>query len=267
MGPLAGGVLLTTVGAGYVFLLSAGFLLLAVWQLRRIVWRPAPAEPDAPATTPRGLVHDVGQGIVYVWQDRRIRLLLLLVGFHCGFTMAFHALLPELAREVGGGSGTFAALAIGFGAGAIVGTVTLSMVRQEAARGSALALTGVGSGLAMLALGSASTPAMAVLGVVLAGGTQATYMAVSATLIQSVVSDELRGRTMSICLMLAAGHMAFMNLGFGFLADTVGVRPLLVVPGLLWVAVFLVATVLLTDLRHLMRRGTFLRAGVAASGG
>ena len=127
-------------------------------------------------------------------------------------------------------------------------------------RGSVFAATGLGSGLAMIVLGLAQTPAVAVIGAALAGGTQATYMAISATLIQMIVPDHLRGRVMSLYLMLAAGHMAFMNLGFGFFADGVGVRVLLVGPGLVWVAVFLLAMLTLTDLRYLLRRGDFVPA-------
>jgi hypothetical protein len=75
--------------------------------------------------------------------------------------------------------------------------------------------------------------------------------------------DALRGRVLAIYAMMAAGHMALVNLGFGALADSVGVRALLVVPGLLWIAVFLVAAFLLSDLRHVLLRGGF-RLPVAA---
>jgi MFS family permease len=98
---------------------------------------------------------------------------------------------------------------------------------------------------------------VAVVGAALAGGMQATYMAMSATFIQSVIPDRLRGRVMSLYLMLAAGHMAFMNLGFGLIADSVGERVLLIWPGVLWVVVFLLATLAMTDLRGLLRRGQF----------
>jgi MFS family permease len=112
----------------------------------------------------------------------------------------------------------------------------------------------------MIVLGLAQTPVVAVIGAALAGGTQATYMAISATFIQTIVPDHLRGRVMSLYLMLAAGHMAFMNLGFGFFADGVGVRVLLVGPGLVWLGVFLLAALTRTDLRYLLRRGDFVPA-------
>ena len=262
-GPLVGGAVLATLGVGAVFFLSAGLLFLAVVQLWRIRWRPA--EVSASARTPlHRLGAEVGEGMRYSWQDRRVRLILSLLGAHCGLTMAFDSLMPKLATEVGGGSTTFTAILVGIGVGAFFGTLALSQVQQEAVRGSVFAATGLASGLAMIILGLAQTPTAAVIGAALAGGTQATYMALSATLVQAIIPDHLRGRVMSIYLMLAAGHMAFMNLGYGLFADGVGVRVLLVGPGVLWVGVFLLAILTLTDLRYLLRRGDFVSAeGVA----
>jgi MFS family permease len=256
-GPLAGGLVLAALGAGAVFFLSAGLLFLAVAQLWLIRWRPEAVA--ATAKTPlRRLGSDVADGARYAWQDRRVRLVLSLLGAHCGLTMAFDALMPQLATDVGGGSTTFTAIFVGVGAGAFVGTLALSQLRQIEVRGPVYAASGIGSGLAMIILGLAQTPVVVVIGAALAGGTQATYMAISATLIQTIIPDHLRGRVMSLYLMIAAGHMAFMNLGFGFVADGVGVRVLLVVPGAIWVGVFLLATLTRADLRHLLRRGDFV---------
>ncbi len=140
------------------------------------------------------------------------------------------------------------------------------MVRDHASQGFALALVGIGSGISMLVMGVATSPVVAVIGAVVAGGTQATYMAISQMLVQEVVPDALRGRVMAIYTMMAAGHMAMVNLGFGALADSVGVRPLMVVPALLWIAVFVIAALVLSDLRRVLRRGSFRQPVAAAAG-
>ncbi len=264
-GPLFGGILLATAGAGYVFLFSTIVLVFGIVALWRIEYRAAPplARPrDAVAAST--ILRDVGEGLRYVRRDPRLAVVIGCVTFHCAFTMAFDSMMPQLATDVGGGSRTFSAIVMGIGAGAIAGTFVLSMVREQVVQGYTLALTGVGSGLAMVAMGMASTPTAAVLAAVLAGGTQATYMAISQTLVQQVVPDRLRGRVLSIFVMLAAGHMAFVNLGFGWLADSVSVRPLLVIPGLLWIAVFIVAALLLSELRHVLMSGDFRPRAAAA---
>ena len=74
----------------------------------------------------------------------------------------------------------------------------------------------------------------------------------------------------SLFSLLAAGHMALVNLGFGWWSETVGVRPLLVIPGLIWVGVFLLAGAGLENVRLLLREGSFgssMAAPAAVSGG
>jgi MFS family permease len=144
-------------------------------------------------------------------------------------------------------------------------------VSSPAATGRALALAGVGSGVAMLMLGVATFPAAVVAGAVLAGATQATFMALSAVFIQQVVPDELRGRVMSLYIMMATSHMAFLNFGFGWAADGVGVRVLLIVPAVLWSAFFLATALGLNEVRYMLRSGEFRpqpgSAPAAATGG
>ncbi len=261
-GPLFGGVLLSTLGAASVFLLSAVVLCVAIVSMARIAYR---SELEGGPVGTRSVVADVGHGFVHVWDDRRLRLVIGLVIFHCSFTMAFNSLLPRLATDLEGGSGTFSAMVMAVGAGAIVGTLAISMVHRSSPRGLALAATGAGSGVAMLVMGAATSPAVAVLGAALAGGTQATFMAISQMLVQEVVPDSIRGRVLAIYAMMAAGHMAMVNLGFGALADSVGVRPLMVIPAVLWIAIFLGAAFFLTDLRDVLFRGGFRRPAALAA--
>ena len=132
-GPLFGGVLLSTLGAGSVFLLSAGVLCVAIVEMARIGYR---SELSGGPVGTRSVVTDVGRGFVHAWDDRRLRLVIGLVIFHCSFTMAFNSLLPRLATDLDGGSGTFSAMVMAVGAGAIVGTLAISMVHRAEPRAS-----------------------------------------------------------------------------------------------------------------------------------
>jgi MFS family permease len=247
-----------------VFILSAALLscgLIAVWTIR---YRQSEADyalghaPNRPA-----VLVQLRDGFDYARRDSRVATVLVLVAFHCGFTMAFDSMMPTLSTMIGGDSGTYSSILVGLGAGAVVGILSLSMMSSPAAQGRAFFVSGVGSGLAMLALGFATIPAAAIAGAVLAGATQASYMALSVTFIQQIVPDEFRGRVLSLFSLLAAGHMAFVNLGFGWFSEIVGVRPLLIIPGLLWVVIFLVAGAGLEDVRQLLREGSFGTRGPA----
>ncbi len=269
VGPIFGAVLLAKFGAGFVFVFAAVILIFALLQLLRIQHRPElPAASLGSTLSTGSIFRDVVGGLVHIRRDSRLVAVIGCVMFHCAFTMAYESLLPRLAIGLGGGSNTFSAIVMGVGAGAIVGAFGVSLIRRPSLQGGALAITGMGSGLAMIILGSATSPAVAVAGAVLAGATQASYMTISNTLVQQVVPDALRGRVMSIFTMLAAGFMAFMNLGFGWLADTVGVKPLMIIPGLAWIVIFAVAAIFLTELHHVLRAGQFrARTAVASAGG
>ncbi|TAJ19096.1 MAG: MFS transporter, partial [Dehalococcoidia bacterium] len=261
-GPLVGGILLEVWGAGSVFVLSAILYFggaICLWRMRYRNTAPLGTQRLSVAR----LFSEMGEGARYIGRDRRVALVITLVVFHCALTMAFDSLIPELAHDLGGGGQLYSALLMGLGAGAITGTVGIAKIPTLAVQGKVLAICGAASGLSMLTLGFAPTPALAIAGAVIAGGSQASYMALSATFVQDMTPDLLRGRVMSLYVMLAAGHMAFVNLGMGALADIVGVRPLLVIPGLLWTVVFIVGVVSLADMRQLLRRGTFGTAAPA----
>lgn len=259
VGPLFGGVLLATLGPGYVFMLSAALFAGSIYQLARVRWVHAGEHLAIGGLRDkaRGVLVDVREGLHYVESDMRAAMVLVLVGLHCGLTMAFDSMMPTLAVHLGGAERTFSAILVGIGVGSIAGTLVLSMMRDQRMQGRLMAMAGVGSGLSMVVLGLATLPAVAVIGAMLAGATQATYMALSAAFVQSVVPDALRGRVLALYAMLGAGNMAFLNFGFGWLADGVGTRVLLIVPGLIWTAIFVTASFTVPELRALLGTGTF----------
>ena len=266
IGPLFGAVLLAKLGAGAVFLLSAALLTVGLVEIWRLAYRCPPPEPGvAVAPSGRGLLGatrsltaDLREGVRFVASDMRIATVMVLVTFHCGLTMAFDSMMPTLSTMVGGASETYSAILVGIGLGAIAGTVTLSTIQSSAAQGRAVAITGFGSGISMLLLGVAPVAWLVVLAAVLVGATQSSYMVLSSTLIQQVVPDALRGRVIALYMMMASAQMAFLALGFGWFADGVGVRVLLIVPAIVWLAIFTAASVGLPEVRHLLRRGSFI---------
>lgn len=263
IGPLFGAAFLAQLGAGSVFVLSAVLLALGLVEAARVQYRSQPAgpEPDNQVTLAGGfrrLGRDVASAGRYVAADRRLGTVIALVGAHCSLTMAFDAMMPALSETVGGSATLYSSILVALGVGAITGSLTVSQLRQDRTRGAVFAFVGFGSGAAMVLMGTATSPSLVVGAAILAGFTQASYMTMSAALIQNVVTDEFRGRVMSLYIMIAAGHMAILNLGFGRLAEVIDVRLLLVVPGLVWMVVLAGALGLMGEVRHLVRRGRFV---------
>lgn len=271
LGPLFGAVFLETLGAGAVFAVSAILLALGVLAATRLKTASSSAEADSLDSLPsdRGSINafvkgiakvgeDLASALRYVKNDRRILVVIALVGAHCSFTMAFDSMMPLLSDQIRGSSSLYSSVLIGLGAGAVAGTLNVSQIRTDRARSIAFIFAGVGSGLAMVCLGVSNGVLPIFLASILAGWTQGSYMALSATLVQQVVDDRFRGRVMSFYIMIAAGHMALINLAFGQLAEFISVRVLLIVPGLIWIGIFLLSSIFSREARHLIRRGTFL---------
>ena len=260
VGPLFAAAFLKPFGPSAVFFISAALLGLALIEVLRLRTRsPQRSEPGAKgaAQSIRRLGADLAAAGTYVRTDRRLLTIIGLVGAHCSLTMAFDAMMPALTETLDGAEGLYSSIVVAIGIGATIGTVGVSQLRRDQLRGTAFVLTGVGSGLAMIIMGLADNATTVLLAASLAGLTQASYMTLSASLVQKVVDDAYRARVMSFYIMIAAGHMAILNLGFGRLAENIDVRTLLVVPGLIWVIVFAVAGALGAQARNVMARGTF----------
>ena len=87
------------------------------------------------------------------------------------------------------------------------------------------------------------------------GASQATFMALTNTYVQSIAPDRLRGRISSLYLLHTGGIMAFANLGYGFTADAFSAPPILIVTGLLFIAAMAVIGGGQPILRRVFRTG------------
>jgi MFS family permease len=258
IGPFLGGIIMSifTNGTGWVFILGAIFFLLAALQLLRINYRQQFQENNKIQQN-FNFIQPMQAAANYAYRDKRLFLILALLGIHCAFTMAFDSLLPGIANSIGAGKETYSAITVAAGVGALITTLYVSTISKESLRGPILLITGIGSGIGVIIIGLATTPLIAIIGGFISGATQAPYMTVSATLIQQIVPDELRGRLMAFYIMIAAGFMAFMNLGFGLLADVIGERVLCFLPGIIWLFAFILIGIMSVRLRYLLQKGIF----------
>ena len=255
IGPLVGAPLIAGVGPGWLFVLGAVFYAISALVFIRFRVRSSGGLAGTEGGF-RAAGRGIREAVRYVGQHRPLMLVFALTMFHCMLVMSFDSLLPIFATDaLGRGSGAFGALLAGVGAGALVGTLILSFVHNGAARGATFLGTGVLSGAAMLWLAVASGPVTAVAAAVMVGAAQAVFMALSATFIQEVVSDALRGRVMSLYVLLAAGTMATMIFGNGALADVINVRILLIASPATFIALVLAWSLSQADLRAVYRTG------------
>ena len=73
------------------------------------------------------------------------------------------------------------------------------------------------------------------------GATQATFMTLFATMVQSMIPDGIRGRVTSVNNLHIGGFMAVFNLLTGSLADLISSSIILAVTGLVFVLIMVIS--------------------------
>lgn len=203
IGPLVAGALIAGAGSEYVFVLNALLSLISGFVIMR--WRrehvPSPLGRER-------LISAMRVGVQFVRQSARLRAVLLRVALFFFHSTALLALLPLVARGLGGGAGTFTLLLASMGGGAIALVFVLPRLRQRLSR-DALVLGGVllqSVATALVAVAPhvyIAAPAMALAGA--AWLATANTLSVSA---QVALPDWVRARGMSIFQMAIMGASA-----------------------------------------------------------
>ncbi len=255
IGPVAGPVL-AELGAGWVFIGAAAILGLSAFQMTRIKVRSTGGIVGN-AGFVRDTADNIREGLRYLGQAPMVRITIGLVALHCMLTMAFDlTLLPVFAkRALGGGADTNGYLLMGFGGGALVATIALSMVPPGAIRGKILLVVGLMSGAALTGFGFAPTLPVAIFAGAIVGASTAMFMALSTVMVQAVVPDSIRGRVMSLYAMFAGGVMSISALVSSLAADYVSVRLFAIVPGIIFIGVMIVFLIGVPRIRSIVRDG------------
>ena len=194
IGPVAGPII-KDYGAEWVFIATAILLALSILQMTRMTTRSTGGIAGSTNGIMRDTAQNVRVGLRFLGQAPSVRLMIIMVSLHCMFTMAFDfSLLPAYADLIlGGGQAEYGYMLMAIGGGAFTSTIVLSMMPAGRVRGRVFLVVGVFSGLSLVWVGFADTMIIALIGGVLAGASQAMFMALTSAMIQAVLPDAVRG--------------------------------------------------------------------------
>ena len=219
LGPAAGGLLLTTVGAptayGAHMLSCAAVIAALVW------WRP-PAPRDT--SGPEKFMSAFRAGLRYCGASRELHVVLLRAAAFFLFASSVWALLAPVARQMPEGTAHVYGLLLGaVGVGAIVGALLLPKLRDRLdADGLMLAASMLSAGV-MAGLSCAPPKWAAMLLMTLLGVAWIVALTTLNGAAQAVLPNWVRGRGLAIYLMAFNGAMAGGSLAWGLVAQQVGV--------------------------------------------
>lgn len=246
VGPALAGVLIKYIGTGGCFLINGVTYLAVIAAYLQMRLPPLEKVQD------RGTHwEELKEGLTYVWNHAVVRTGVTLIAFASLFTFSYGTLLPVFADVVlRGGSGTYAALMASVGAGALVSALTVASLGNVKRKGY-LASTGVMLFPAVLILISFSRTAAAAAILCFLLGTAMILMTASMnTLVQTAIPDRMRGRIMSLYVLVFLGAMPFGNLISGRIAEWLGVVSALRIGAVMSLAV---ALALLVRTREFVR--------------
>lgn len=228
LGPALAGALLAwePSGATGAFVLMGLLYLLAVLTQLGLPSVAPPADASA-----HGILSDVVEGMRYVRDARRLRLLVLFFVLVIMLGFPHVSVLPGFVRNVLGRDASEVSLL--FGVSAVGGLVASLAVAPFADSRRVLALyasTGIGFGLSLVLLAAASTLAGAALAMALVGVTSGAVLALNGAVLLRATDPRYYGRVLSLAMLAFAGF-GLVGLPVGWLADAVGERATLVASG------------------------------------
>jgi MFS family permease len=175
------------------------------------------------------------EGLSYTWHTRPVLFIMLIVGIIGTFGFNFSVILPLLANfVVHTDAAGYGALSSFLGIGALIAAVNTAYVPRVTMR--RLLIASAAFSLVLGSVAIASTFTVSAILLVALGFTGIIFSTTSNTLLQLLVPDELRGRVMSLFVLLFMGSTPIGGFLIGFLANTIGVSAGLVVCAVLCLA-------------------------------
>jgi MFS family permease len=223
VGPSIGGIVLATAGAAWCFGLNAvGYLTAIVTLLlMRLPQRSAEQAEES-------LRSQLAVGLRYVARSVPIRTMMVLVAITSLLGFPYMTLLPVFAADVlRAGETGLGALNTGVGIGAVAGSLLVASQGRSRRKGLILSAGSLLFPGAILVFAVSRSLSLSIAALVVVGFGYITEYSTCNTMIQALVPDELRGRVMSVYMLMIYGAMPLGSLLAGSVAEVLGPTPAL----------------------------------------
>jgi len=217
VGPSIAGILVASIGEGWCFFANAvSYIAVIAGLLLMKIEHPHVAHR---AASP---IEHIAEGFRFVRNTAPIRAILLLLGLVSVVGMPYTVLMPIFAKQIlHGDAKTLGVLMGATGIGALAGALLLASRTQVRGLGRFVFLSCGGFGATLILFSLSRWYALSVALLVPVGFCMMVQMASSNTLIQAMVPDDLRGRTMAVYSMMFMGMAPLGALFAGAAADRI----------------------------------------------
>ena len=228
LGPSVAGVLLATTGEGICFLLNALSYVFVIWSL--LLMKVTPFERKE---TTNSVFKEFKEGFTYTFSSIPIKYTILLLALVSLMGMPYTVLMPVFAKDIlHGGSHTFGFLMGASGLGALSGAFYLAWRKSLAGLDKVIPFAAATFGLGLILFSFSRYFPLSLVLMVIIGLGMMLQMATSNTIMQTIVSNEMRGRVMSFYTMAFMGTAPFGSLLAGSSAKLIGVPYTILIGGI-----------------------------------
>jgi MFS family permease len=229
VGPTLAGVAFRVFGlAGCFFANGLSFIAVvaALWMVR------TKRRANELATPRRAVWHDLMAGLSYARNRPRVFSLLLLAAVNSLFGAPYFTLVPVYARDIFHLGETGLALMMGTaGAGAFIGALLIAYLGDFPRKGWLVLGGAIMFGICIAGFGLASKLTLSLLFLFGLGFALVISIATTNTLLQKLVTDQMRGRVMSMFLLSFIGTIPIGNIVAGAASSHFGPQGTLAVGG------------------------------------
>jgi MFS family permease len=227
IGPSLAGMLIAVTSEGWCFLVD-GISYLAVIASLLAMRLPVTQAKRAPAS----MAHELHEGWAYVSKFLPVRTILMLFAVVSLMGMPIVVLMPVFAaRVLHGGPHTLGFLMGAMGVGALASA--LSLAARKTVRGliRMIPVAATVFGVGLIGFGLSHWFWLSMITVLIGGVGMMLGMAASNTIIQTLVSEDMRGRVMSYYTIAFMGMSPFGSLLAGSMASAFGAPVTVIVSG------------------------------------
>ena len=245
VGPALAGVAIKFFGLAGCFFANAISFIAVIVSLMMVKFDVKKTIAPAHSVSDRRAVwQDLIEGLRYVRRRRRVFMLLMISGMTSLFGAPYLSMIPVYARDIFHMDESGNSLLMGVsGAGAFVGALALAYLGNFKYKGWSVLSGAFGFALCLIGFALSTRLSVSLTFIFGMGFAIVSCVAVINMLLQQLVTDEMRGRVMSMFILSFIGTMPIGNLIAGASAERYGAPPTLAAGGLI-IALFIIVVTL-----------------------
>ncbi|MEJ2398754.1 MAG: MFS transporter [Gammaproteobacteria bacterium] len=232
IGPTLAGLIIASIGEGWCFLIDGLSYLAVIISLSLMH-----LNLQVRTGKRKRVIHELYDGFRYAFGFSPIRAILLLLALFGLVGIPFRVLMPVITTQsLQGNAHTLGFLLGAMGIGALAGALYLASRASVVGLGRMIPVAVTIFGISLIGIGLSHWYAFSLLLMVTTGFGFMVQLAVSNTLLQTLVREEMRGRIMSLYTMAFMGMATFGSLLAGTIAGVIGAPFTLVIAGVFCIA-------------------------------